>query len=127
MPCYSAWNDYLKVGTAQYRKARNQVEAKLLAVQHIVNYYYGAAQIPLPCVMQGERPDPFAAPPSEAEAKLQELIAHHFACDGIDFCQLYDVLSLLSDETADERAHASVIGRSATLMRSDPDLYRVVL
>lgn len=117
MPCYSAWYEYLKEGTPAYRRAKSEVVAKLQAVKHIVDYYYRAAAMEMPRLPVGSRIDPFKSAKSAKERKLRELIAHHFACDGINFIVLYDVCSLLDDRLEADLAYKAIIGNCATTMR----------
>lgn len=50
MPCYTAWNEYLRPDTPEYFRAEEAVRAKLGAVKHIVNYYYRAHEHTLPAL-----------------------------------------------------------------------------
>lgn len=123
MPCYSAWNDYLEPGTPQFEQAKAVVVAKLKAVRHIIDYYYQSQGLPLPELAEGTIIDSHRQPRSPRELALREMICHHFCCDGLDFCALYDVASLLSPQVASERAYLAVVLPCASLMRMDKERY----
>ena len=117
IPCYSPWNDYLEPGTPQFDQAKAVVLAKLRAVTHIIDYYYKSHGLQLPELAEGTVIDSHRQPRSAREFALREMICHHFSCDGVDFCSLYDVASLLSPRIESERAHLAVVLPCATLMR----------
>ena len=119
MPCYTAWSEYLTPNTAEYFRAKEEVRAKLNAVKHIVNYYYNAHEGTLPILQAGTAIDPMRQLRSSKEMAIRGAICHHFACDGIHFCTLYDVCSLLDSEQKEERAYLAVILPCATLMRTE--------
>ena len=119
MPCYTAWNEYLTPDTPEYLRAKEIVRAKLNAVKHIVNYYYKAHEGTLPTLPDGTLIDPFRQPRSSKEMAIREAICHHFACDGIHFCTLYDVCTLLDSEVREDQACLAVILPCATLMRTE--------
>jgi len=123
MPCYSAWNDYLEPGTPQYEEAKAAVTTKLHAVRHIIDYYYRAHGQQLPQLPDGVILDPFRQPRAPAELALREMICHHFSCDGVNFCTLYDVASLLNVQIPTERAYLAVVLPCATLMRMNKDKF----
>ncbi len=123
MPCYSAWYEFLKPDSPEYRETKARVEAKLSSVQHIVDYYYSTHNFKLPELPRGTDIDPFRQPRSKAELKLREMICHHFACDGVNFCTLYDVCTLLSEQDDEQRSYLAVIMPCATLMRQDKEKY----
>jgi hypothetical protein len=52
------------------------------------------------------------------------MICHHFACDGINFCTLYDVCTLLDSQDKLNRGYMAVILPCATLMREGADEFR---
>jgi hypothetical protein len=94
--------------------------AELKAVKHIVDYYYRTAGRELPIV---ESDSPFLESnkaTNKAEAELFETIAHHFACDEIDFCSLYDACSLLDNSIEVDRSYRRVILAAAHQMRKRP-------
>lgn len=124
MPCYTAWNDYLALGTPEYLSAEERVRGQLKAVEHIVDYYYAAFEHSLPNLPSGLSIDPFRQPKSARETRIREMICHHFACDGIDFCTLYDVCSLLNTEVERQRAYTAIILPCANLLRSEGSKYR---
>ncbi len=125
MPCYTAWNEDLSPGTPDYLKAESKVHAKLKAVQHIVDYYYKAFEHSLPDVPISMSIDPFRQPKSNREMRIREMICHHFSCDGIHFCTLYDVCSLLDAEDKGQRAYLAVILPCANLIRANGEKYRI--
>ena len=124
MPCYTAWNEFLDPDTPEYLQAREHVRARLKAVEHIVDYYYAAFGQPMTDLPNGVSVDPFRQPRSTKETSIREMICHHFACHGIDFCTLYDVCSLLDVDDSRERAYSAVILPCATLLRSEGTKYR---
>ena len=123
MPCYTAWNDFLKPDTPEYQRAEQEVQAKLKAIKHIIDYYYRAFQHKLPNLPDGTVIDQSRQPRSSKEATIREMICHHFACDEVDFCTLYDVCSLLKEENRRERSYLAVILPCAHMLRSDPGKY----
>ena len=48
MPCYTEWDAYLEKGSKEYETKKAELEAKLKAVRHIVDYYYGSAGLSVP-------------------------------------------------------------------------------
>ncbi len=123
MPCYNAWNDYLTPETPEYAQAEAEIRAKLKAMIHIVDYYYRAFGYPLPQIPNRTEIDPFRQPKSKKEAAIREMICHHFACDEVHFCTLYDVCSLLDADLPQERSYLAVILPSANLMRANIDKF----
>jgi hypothetical protein len=119
MPCYSAWNAYLEPDTPAYLRAKSIVEAKLLSTKHIVDYYYRAHSLSLPNLPAGTLIDGFRQPRSTRELNVRVMISHHFACDGLDFCTLYDVCTLLNEKVDVDRSYLAVILPCATMMRQD--------
>ena len=95
MPCYNSWDSYLTPNTPAYERAKSVVEAKLMSIQHIIDYYYSTHRYPLPNLPANTKIDPFRQPRSGRELSIREMICHHFACDGINFCTLYDACTLL--------------------------------
>src|SRR5262245_40880516 len=116
MPCYTAWNEYLPEGTPEYDRARAEVQARLLAVKHIVDYYHTAAGVDLPPSQPPAGADSLHQPTSEKERRIWNAIAHHCACDGIHFHTLYDVSSLPGRESERDRSYERVILGCAHLM-----------
>ena len=45
MPCYTEWDAYLHEGSSEYKTAKEKLEAKLKAVKHIIDYYYGVFRV----------------------------------------------------------------------------------
>ena len=52
----------------------------------------------MPDLPDGVDIDSMRQPRSEIEMSIRVKICHHFACDGIHFCTLYDVCSLLESQ-----------------------------
>lgn len=123
MPCYTAWNQYLKPGTPEYLRAEVEVRAKLVSVKHIVDYYYGVHGFAMPSLPDGVSVDPFRQPKSIKESSIREAICHHFACDAVSVSTLYDVCSLLDEQRPEDRAYLAVILPSATLLRQHPQRF----
>ncbi len=119
MPCYTAWNEDLRPGSPDYLIAELQIHAKLKAVRHIVDYYYKAFEYPMPDVPDSLCIEPFRQPNTNQEMSIREMICHHFSCDGIHFCTLYDVCSLLDAEDKGQRSYLAVILPCANLMRAN--------
>lgn len=124
MPCYTAWNEYLKPGTPEYLTAEEIVRAKLKAVQHIVDYYYEAFDQRIPRAETYECTSMPYEPASLREKKLLEIICHHFSCDGIHFTMLYDVRSVLECRKGG-RAYDAIITYCASLMRAERGRYQI--
>jgi hypothetical protein len=124
MPCYTAWDQSLTPGTLEYLQAEEQVQEKLKAVIHIVDYYYTAFVHAMPDLPDGVSIDSTRQPRSEKEMSIREMICHHFACDGINFLTLYDVCSLLDSQDKQQRAYLAVIHPCAYLMRANRDKFR---
>lgn len=124
MPCYTAWYERLKPNTPEYASAKRIVEGQLAAVKHIVNYYYRAMEFPLPSLPAGIAINPLRQPKSERESAIRNMICHPFACDGIDFCTLYDVCSLTDTDDPEQKRYAAVILPCASLMRKFLEKYR---
>lgn len=97
--------------------------AKLRAVTHIIDYYYKSHGLQLPKLADGTMVDSHRQPRSPRELALREMICHHFSCDGLDFCSLYDVASLLSPQIATEKAYLAVVLPCATLMRMQKERF----
>lgn len=125
MPCYTAWYKYVTPNTPEYDSAKREVQAKLKAVKHIVDYYYRAFEYPLPNLPISTAVDPMRQPKSSSEMSIRQMICHHFACDGIDFCTLYDVCSIIDTDDDAQRPYAAVVLPCATLMRQTPKKYVV--
>lgn len=107
-------------------RAKTEVEAKLFAVKHIIDYYYHAARTPLPQVEPGKVPIWMKdAKSNPEELRLLEIIAHHFACDEIHFTTLYDCCTLLDDDIDEDRAYRRVIQVCANEIRARLDDFEV--
>ncbi len=124
MPCYVAWDEYLTCGTPEYNRVKAEVQARLLAVKHIVGYYYDAAGVNLPLESRSPEASHTPSPGSEKERRIWKAIAHHCACDGVHFCTLYDVSSIIDAASEADGSYRQVIMGCAHLMRSKPDMYR---
>lgn len=125
MPCYTAWDEHLQQGTPKYDRARAEVQARLIAIKHIVSYYYAAAGANLPLMPLSAEAEAFRLPKSDKERRIWKAIAHHCACDGVHFCTLYDVCSLLDQDSEADRSYKNVILGCAHLMRSHTAVYRI--
>ena len=126
MPCYTAWNQYLKPGTPEYLRAEEEVRAKLMSVKHIVDYYYEVHGFAMPSLPDGVSVDPFRQPQSAKESSIREAICHHFACDEIGVSSLYDACSLLDENRPGDRAYLAVILPSVSLLRQHPEKFKTV-
>jgi hypothetical protein len=105
MPCISMWYEYLKRGTPEYEAARAAVEAKLRALRHAIDYYYGVARAAVP------RADHELSPIDlvEGEEEILDRIKHHLACDGVHCQVLYNAASLLDRYVPEEAGYARVL------------------
>jgi hypothetical protein len=112
-PCYTEWDAYLDKGSPKYRAAKAKLEAKLKAVQHIVDYYYRFHRRTVPKAKHaGNRTFiELADQAFEVDAgdsggpdddEFIERITQHCACDGIRFTTLYDLVSLLDLKDAQQ-------------------------
>ena len=127
MPCYTAWDEFLEEGTASYAKAKAEVHAKLKSVQHIVDYYYRVAGESLPTIETERDIELFSPPKASKQHMIRLAIAHHFACDDIHFCTLYDVCSLLDPKLDEGRSYEAVIRACATDLRLNPEQFRPIM
>lgn len=126
MPCYTAWNECLEPGTAEYARAEDVVRAKLLAIKHIIDYYYAVNEFPLPSLPEGVHVDPQRQPKSSKEGQIRQAICHHFACDEVSVSALYDACSLLDEKRPEDLAYLAVMLPSASLLREHPGKFRTV-
>ena len=129
MPCYNEWDAYLEKGSKEYESRKAELEAKLKAVRHIIDYYYRVNRKPIPSVdfsgaekVSGESvrgyfafQDVSDSPPEEKP--VLEAIMHHFACDQIHFTTLYDLVSLLDVKDPEEGGYARVMMLCANALR----------
>lgn len=123
MPCYTAWNEYLEVGTPAYERAEAELRAKLRALRHAIDYYYGAAGASVP---HAHRPGEgrggnvteglVALAPPAGESGVLDRITHHLACDGVSVSLLYDAATLVPHEEPSEAGYARVLLLSAHRM-----------
>lgn len=125
MPCYTPWYAYVIPNTPEYDSAKREVQVKLEAVKHIVDYYYRAFEYSLPNLPIGTAVDPMRQPKSNNEVSIRQMICHHFACDGIDISTLYDVCSIINIDDDTQRPYVAVVLPCATLMRQSPKKYVV--
>jgi hypothetical protein len=125
MPCFVGWNAHLTPGTPEYDRALAELRAKLLAVKHIVRYYYGAAGLDLPRGVSGADLPP--APSSEKERRTWKGICHHCACDGVHFTTLYDLLTILDPASEEDSSYRHVIFGCAHKMRSESEVFRTAV
>lgn len=132
MPCYTRWDACLPEGSDEYAAKRDEMEAKLKAVLHIVDYYYGASgwQAPPASFSASSGMDlfhPFAhdhfrvegveAPGVDEEQGILDSIVQHFCCDEINSGTLYDLVSLLDLKDPAQAGYARVILLCAIAMR----------
>lgn len=127
MPCYTEWDAYLEPGTEAYDRRRRELEAKLRAVRHAIDYYYSAAGANVPRASFHRRMAGFIEtaehafreheePPGEAE--ILDRISHHLSCDEVHFTTLYDLATLLDPEDSGQAGYVRVILACANWMRS---------
>lgn len=122
MPCYSAWHEYLEPGSAAYTEAEARVRAKLKALQHAVDYYYGSRGISVPPAESVRNPEPgsefspLVVPSGEPE--VLNRLTHHLICDGVHVSELYDAVSLLREDDTGEAGYARVLLICAFRVRS---------
>ena len=106
MPCYTQWDAYLKRGSDEYRKARSELQAKLKAVLHVIDYYYQLHRFAVPPATRPKKALYVEMAHLEYQIEARDLggideqkvikqIIHHMICDEIHFTTLYDVSSLL--------------------------------
>lgn len=138
MPCYTEWDAYLDKASDEYASKKAEMEAKLKAVRHIVDYYYGVAGLRVPPARHSGRQtwqemahrefliDPHHLP-GAAEDGIVKSIAHHCACDGIDFLLLYDLVSLLDVGNVHDAGYARVLLTCADELRANREAYRPVM
>ena len=135
MPCYTEWDAYLDKGSGAYRTEKAQLEAKLKAVMHIVDYYYGVERLRVPPVRHSGSPVflemdhlefeiDSGAMHGMDEKRIFENISHHFSCDGIGFTLLYDLVSLLNLHDKEDAGYARVMMICASKLRGDSDRYQ---
>ena len=127
VPCCNSWDDFLTPNTPEYSRAEAELRAKLQAVIHVVDYYYLAFGHQLPQLPERTKIDPERQPKSKKEMAIREMICRHLACDGVDFCTLYDFCSLLNPAVPQEHSYLAVIWPSAHLMRTDPGKFYLKL
>lgn len=134
MPCYTEWDAYLKKGSHEYEAKKAELEAKLKAVKHIVDYYYGIEGLRIPPAKHsGERTwlemahQEFEFDASALDGRKEELIikniAHHCACDGIHFMLIYDLVSLLDVQDSYEAGYARIMMACANEIRANKYQY----
>src|SRR5690348_10100042 len=119
MPCCMSWNAFLEPGTSEYARAEEALRARVESVKHVVRYYYRAFDYPLPALPDDTLIEPTRQPKSRRENAIREMICHHLACDGVHFCTLYDVCSMLNARVDEDRAFLAVIAPCTHLMRSE--------
>jgi len=128
MPCYTEWDAHLDKGSEKSRTAKAKLEAKLKAVQHIVDYYYRFHGRSVPKAKHsGNRTfieladQAFEADAEDSDGandeEIIERITQHCACDGIHFTTLYDLVSLLDLKDAQQCGYAWVMLTCANAIR----------
>lgn len=126
MPCYSAWNENLEPGSAEYANAEIEVRAKLQSIKHIVDYYYGVNGAEKPHLPIDTSIDALRQPRSAKEMATREAICFHLSCDEVGVSTLYDACSLLDDKDSGDRPYLAVILPCASLLRQHPERFRTV-
>lgn len=126
MPCYSAWNENLEPGSAEYADAESEVRAKLQSIKHIVDYYYEVNGAEKPNLPVDTTIDPLRQPRSSKEMAIREAICFHLSCDDVGVSTLYDACSLLGAGAAGDRAYLAVILPCASLLQQDPARFKTV-
>ena len=133
MPCYTEWNAYLSEGTPEYASTKAKLEAKLKAVKHIVDYYFGVDHLRVsPARYSGEdswtldhrefETDDIDSPPA-TEGRIIKCIAYHCSCDRIHFTTLYDLVSLLDIHDPAEAGYARIMLACAHEIRANKGHY----
>lgn len=134
MPCYIEWDAYLSEGTPEYASTKAKLEAKLKAVKHIVDYYFGVEHLRVPPARYFGKgnysprdPREFEAgdtnSPLDTEGRIVRSIAYHCSCDRIRFTLLYDVVSLLDIRDPAEAGYARIMLACAYEMRANKGQY----
>lgn len=137
MPCYTGWDAYLEKGSKEYADKKAELQAKLQAVKHILDYYYGIEERRVPhATHSGERTwlemahQQFTSDVSDLqEAEEKEIIkkiSHHCSCDGIHFTLLYDLVSLLDIKKPDDAGYARVMMACANELRANDRNYNPI-
>ena len=137
MPCYTQWDAYLNKESDEYKSKKSELHAKLKAIKHIADYYYGAEDLHVPPARHsGQRTwtemghlqfeiDP-ASLAGKDENKIIENIAHHCACDGINFTLLYDLTSLIDHSDSQDCGYARTLLACANEMRANKYKYEML-
>jgi len=126
MPCYNQWDAYLEPGSEKYKSKRKELNAKLEAVKHIVEFYYKSHGLFVPPasfrgigVDMGRGHEDFECVEGVGpEEEIFEEITKHFACDEIHFTEIYDLVSLMNLKDETEAGFARVMLHCANKLRS---------
>jgi len=121
-------------GSHEYETKKTELEAKLKAVKHIVDYYYGIEGLRIPPAKHpGERTwlemahQEFEFDASALDGRNEESIikniAHHCACDGIHFTLIYDLVSLFNPGDNNEAGYARIMMACANEIRANKYQY----
>lgn len=136
MPCYTEWDAYLKKGSHEYETKKAELESKLKAVKHIVDYYYGIEgyRVPSARPLGGRAWLEKAHREFEVDVSIlgesnEEVIvkniARHCACDGIHFTLIYDLVSLLNVQDNNEAGYARIMMACANEIRANKYQYEL--
>jgi hypothetical protein len=134
MPCYTEWNAYLNEGTPEYASTKAELEAKLKAVKHIVDYYFEVDHLRVPparysgeesCIPMDHREfeTDDTDSPLDTEVRIIRSIAYHCSCDRIHFTLLYDLVSLLDIHDPGEAGYARIMLACAHEIRAHKGQY----
>jgi hypothetical protein len=129
MGCYTEWDAYLDKGSQEYETKKTELDAKLEAVKHIVNYYYGVEGLRVPPASHSGEKAFLEMAHLEFEVDEEDLdgkdedqivtnIGRHCTCDGIDFKLIYDLVSLLNIQDNNEAGYARIMMTIANEIRA---------
>ena len=135
MPCYTEWDAYLDKGSEKYEARKVGLEARLQAVKHIADYYYGIEGLHVsPARHSGQQAHiemahlEFGFDKNDLRGRNEEdilkSIAHHCSCDEIHFTILYDLVTLLDLHNKHEAGYARIIMSCANEIRANMHQYR---
>ena len=128
MPCLLECDAYLNKGSQEYENKKVELETKLKAVKHIVDYYYGVERLRVPLAKPsgqqtwlGMAQLRFKVDKSALcggnEDRILKNIAHHCSCDGIHFTLIEDLVSLLDIHDHQEAGYARILMVCANELR----------
>lgn len=136
MPCYTEWDTYLDKGSPEYEAKKAEMEAKLKAVKHIVDYYYGIERLRVPPARHSGKKTwgemahrEFEFDPGELRGKNEESIlrniARHCSCDGIHYVVIYDLVTFLNIHDPVDAGYARIVMICANDMRANGHQYEL--